>query len=71
MKISAEDLLGFGICDTVIAEPEGGAAQDIGFTAANIAAWLHGTLDKLAGEDGAELSEKRYQKFRKIGVFRY
>jgi acetyl-CoA carboxylase carboxyl transferase subunit alpha len=69
MKISADDLFGFGICDAVISEPEGGAAKDVALTASNIAAWLRGALDKLAGKDGADLSERRYLKFRKIGAF--
>ncbi|MDR1586036.1 MAG: acetyl-CoA carboxylase carboxyl transferase subunit alpha [Treponema sp.] len=69
MKISAEDLLAFGICDRIIAEPEGGAAQNIDFTAANIAAWLRDALSRLCPENREELPEKRYRKFRKIGVF--
>jgi acetyl-CoA carboxylase carboxyl transferase subunit alpha len=69
MKISADDLYGFGICDAVIAEPEGGAARDIGLTAANINTWLRSAVGRLAGEDGAVLSERRCQKFRNIGVF--
>jgi acetyl-CoA carboxylase carboxyl transferase subunit alpha len=69
MKISAEDLSAFGICDRIIAEPEGGAAKDTDLTAANIAAWLRSALPRLCRENREELPEKRYQKFRKIGVF--
>jgi acetyl-CoA carboxylase carboxyl transferase subunit alpha len=69
MKISAEDLSAFGICDRIIAEPEGGAAKDIDLTAANIAAWLRSALPRFCRENREELPEKRYQKFRKIGVF--
>ena len=68
MKITAEDLLRFGICDDIIAEPEGGASKDIGLTALNIAAWLRGALGRLSAENYDELPEKRYQKFRKMGV---
>jgi acetyl-CoA carboxylase carboxyl transferase subunit alpha len=69
IKITAEDLHSFGICDQIIAEPEGGAAKDIGFTSANIAAWLRSSLDRLLKEDFNNIPEKRYQKFRKMGVF--
>jgi acetyl-CoA carboxylase carboxyl transferase subunit alpha len=69
MKITAEDLKSFGVCDHIIAEPDGGAAKDVGFTAQNIASWLGDTVNKLTKEDYNGLPEKRYQKFRKIGVF--
>jgi acetyl-CoA carboxylase carboxyl transferase subunit alpha len=69
MKITADDLKTFGVCDKIIAEPEGGAAKDINFTARNIKSWLEDSVRKLTKEDYNSLPEKRYQKFRKIGVF--
>ena len=69
MKITAEDLLKFGVCDKIIPEPEGGAAKDPAVTAKNIGSFLNETVAKLLKEDFAKLPEKRYQKFRKIGVF--
>jgi len=69
MKITAADLLRFGICEKIIAEPEGGAAKDVNTTAANISAFLTETIAKLKKEDINSLLAKRYQKFRKIGVF--
>jgi acetyl-CoA carboxylase carboxyl transferase subunit alpha len=69
MKITAEDLKAFGVCDKIIAEPEGGAAKDVNATAQNISEWLKETLAKLNNENYDDLPEKRYQKFRKIGVF--
>jgi len=69
MKITAEDLKRFGVCDRIIEEPEGGAAKDITLTAKNIKAFLTETVGKLTKEDFKGLPEKRYQKFRKIGVF--
>jgi len=69
MKITAEDLYRFGVCDKIIAEPEGGAAKDINLTAANICSWLGEITGKLLKEDFNGLPERRYQKFRKIGVF--
>ncbi len=69
MKITAQDLYSFGICDNIVAEPEGGAAKDAQLTASNIASWLRGALDRLTAESYDELPEKRYGKFRKMGVF--
>ncbi|MDR2729348.1 MAG: acetyl-CoA carboxylase carboxyltransferase subunit alpha [Treponema sp.] len=69
MKITAEDLKAFGVCDKIIAEPEGGAAKDVNATAQNISGWLKETLAKLKNENYDDLPEKRYRKFRKIGVF--
>jgi len=69
MKITAEDLHSFGVCDKIIAEPEGGAAKDVNFTASNIKSWLTETVNKILKENFNSLPEKRYQKFRKIGVF--
>ena len=69
MKITAEDLRRFGVCDKIIAEPDGGAAKDISLTAKNVGAWLGETVGRLLKEDFSGLPEKRYQKFRKIGVF--
>jgi acetyl-CoA carboxylase carboxyl transferase subunit alpha len=69
IKITAEDLKSFGICDAIIAEPEGGASKDVNLTAANIAAWVRSSLGNLSKETPENLPEKRYQKYRKFGVF--
>jgi acetyl-CoA carboxylase carboxyl transferase subunit alpha len=70
LKITAEDLKRFGVCDQIIAEPDGGASKDIALTAKNIKTFLVETVNKLMKEDFKSLPEKRYQKFRKIGVFK-
>jgi len=69
IKITAEDLHSFGICDQIIAEPEGGAAKDINLTAGNITTWVHSAFGRLLKENFDGLPEKRYQKFRKMGKF--
>jgi acetyl-CoA carboxylase carboxyl transferase subunit alpha len=69
MKISAEDLHAFGICDAIIAEPEGGAAKDLDLMVKNLSHYLNGALARFSAEDYETLPEKRYLKFRKIGVF--
>ena len=68
IKITAEDLISFGICDSIIAESEGGASSDIAMTAANIGAWLQDALNRLNAINREDLPELRYRKFRKMGV---
>jgi acetyl-CoA carboxylase carboxyl transferase subunit alpha len=69
MKICAEDLLAFGICEKIIEEPEGGAAEDIPVTARNLREYLAGAVKRFSGVDTGVLLENRYRKFRKIGEF--
>jgi acetyl-CoA carboxylase carboxyl transferase subunit alpha len=69
MKITAEDLKSFGICDVIIEEPAGGARQDIQFTAKNIAAFIIPAVRRFSAMDTAELLERRYRKFRAIGPY--
>ncbi|SFS99254.1 acetyl-CoA carboxylase carboxyltransferase subunit alpha [Paenibacillus sp. BC26] len=70
MRITAGDLLEFGIVEEIIKEPQGGAHRDLAVQAETIkeAIWRHlGELSKLSSE---ELVADRYNKFRKIGQFR-
>jgi len=69
MKITSEDLLEFGVCEKIIAEPAGGAHNDCQLTADNISEYLFDAVKRLCAVDTATLLEKRYEKFRKIGMF--
>jgi acetyl-CoA carboxylase carboxyl transferase subunit alpha len=69
MKIRAEDLLGFGICDAIIPEPTPNSPDSIPVIAKNIASWLSEALPRLSSLDTPALLEKRYAKFRRMGVF--
>ncbi|MDR3341862.1 MAG: acetyl-CoA carboxylase carboxyltransferase subunit alpha [Treponema sp.] len=69
MKITAEDLRAFGICDKIIPEPPEGAHTDPIRTAQNIAAYLTDTVARFSAVDIDTLPERRYTKFRKIGIF--
>jgi acetyl-CoA carboxylase carboxyl transferase subunit alpha len=69
MKITAPDLLGFGIIDAIVPEPEGGAHTDharMGELLGNVLAEQLAGLKKLTI---AELLEARYKKFRNISQF--
>jgi acetyl-CoA carboxylase carboxyl transferase subunit alpha len=69
LKITAEDLMGFGVCEKVIKEPLGGAHNDPEFTAENLSEYLLGAIEKFSQKDIDTLLKNRYNKFRKIGVF--
>ena len=66
MKLTAQDLLQFGIVDGIIPEPAGGAHNDYDLMAQNIKTVVEKELQKLMKLDTTELLEMRYQKFRKI-----
>ena len=69
LKLTAQDLLEFGVIDEVVREPLGGAHRDFETTANRIGDSIDRTLKKLSKLSGKELVEKRYQKFRSMGVF--
>ncbi len=68
LKLTASDLLRFGIIDEIIKEPLGGAHRGPEETAKNIKDSLLKNLEELTKLSKDELTEKRYDKFRKIGV---
>jgi len=69
VKITAEDLCRFGICDAIIQEPMGGAHRNPQLTSEAISAFLKESLKKILEKPIDNLPETRYIKFRKIGVF--
>ena len=69
LKITAQDLLNFGMIDGVIEEPMGGAHHDPQLTAERILASVLQGLDELKGMDGDALMRHRYEKFRSIGAY--
>jgi acetyl-CoA carboxylase carboxyl transferase subunit alpha len=68
LKITAQDLVQFGICDAVIAEPEGGAHYDPDLTVDRLRAQLLNGLNQLSHLDAEGLREQRYQKYRQLGA---
>jgi acetyl-CoA carboxylase carboxyl transferase subunit alpha len=70
LKITAKDLLELGLIDGVIKEPLGGSHRDPEETAKNIKAALKKDLDELCAVSKEKLIEKRYAKFRAMGVFK-
>ena len=70
MKLTAQDLLNLKVIDGIIKEPLGGAHKDIDFTADNIKEYLLNELQTLGKLDTTELLNQRYDKIRKIGVWK-
>lgn len=67
MKITAQDLLKFGIIDKIVQEPTGGAHRD-GHAAINRAGdAIAAALSDLAGLSGEDIVAKRADKFLAIG----
>src|SRR6058998_785027 len=69
LKLTAQDLFKLEIVDEIVAEPEGGAHRDYDSIAANLSKALRRALQKVSQLPIAQLLEKRYQKFRRLGVF--
>ena len=67
LKLTAKDLLGFGLIDGIIDEPVGGAHTQPELTTATVAAQVRAALAELTPLDRDELMEQRYAKFRAMG----
>jgi acetyl-CoA carboxylase carboxyl transferase subunit alpha len=69
LKMTSRDLLRFGIIDEIIPEPLGGAHRDHREMASNVKSFLIRSLRELADLPAAERLQRRYEKFRRMGVF--
>ncbi|WP_342399395.1 acetyl-CoA carboxylase carboxyl transferase subunit alpha [Weizmannia sp. FSL W8-0676] len=69
MKMTAPELKELGIIDDLIPEVKGGAHKDPKAQAELIRPVLAASLKELRAYAPEELVEKRYEKYRKIGVF--
>jgi acetyl-CoA carboxylase carboxyl transferase subunit alpha len=69
LKLTAQDLLKLGVVDEIVPEPEGGAHRDYDFVTENLGKALRQALQQISQVPVADLLERRYQKFRRLGVF--
>ncbi|NBR12599.1 MAG: acetyl-CoA carboxylase carboxyltransferase subunit alpha [Alphaproteobacteria bacterium] len=67
MKITAQDLLKFGIIDGVVAEPVGGAHRDPDAAIKSVGASVEAALKSLAPLSSEQIRSKRADKFLGIG----
>jgi len=70
LKLTGEDLSLLGVIDGVVKEPLGGVHRDPAKIAGDIKAVIKRDIAELAGLSKHELVNKRYDKFRRMGVFR-
>jgi len=70
LRLTAKDLLKFGIIDEIIPEPVGGAHADHEKTFQNVDSYIKKHLEELKKMTPKKRLELRYQKFRKMGVFK-
>ncbi len=69
LRLTAEDLLNFGLIDGIVPEPPGGAQEDPDAAAGLLRRKLADALEELGRLSQSELVEQRYKKFRRMGNF--
>ena len=67
MKITAQDLMRFGVIDTILKEPSGGAHRDAKATIATTGDAIAQAMNDLRGLDRDTVRQQRRQKFLDIG----
>lgn len=68
LKMTAPDLRRLGVVDTIVDEPAGGAHRDHDDAAKRLDGALYEALSGLDALSPHELSQDRYQRFRKLGA---
>ena len=69
LRLTGKDLLAMKIIDEVIPEPPGGAHRDHREAGANLKSYILRALREIQDAPRDRLLDRRYQKFRKIGVY--
>jgi acetyl-CoA carboxylase carboxyl transferase subunit alpha len=68
LRLTAKDLLGFGVIDHILREPLGGAHRAPREMANTLKGSLTRHLRELTGQGGEALLVERYEKYRRMGV---
>lgn len=69
LRFTGKDLLQFGVVDEVLPEPLGAAHRDHRLMAATMKAMFVRQLRTLSTLSPSEILNRRYEKFRRLGVF--
>ncbi|MCC6740789.1 MAG: acetyl-CoA carboxylase carboxyltransferase subunit alpha [Planctomycetia bacterium] len=69
LKLTPKDLIALGIFDDIVPEPLGGAHTNPSAAMETIKQYIVKTLDELKAVPIDQLVERRYQKYRHIGMF--
>lgn len=67
LKLTAPDLIEFGIIDRIVKEPEGGAHRNPASTIRSVGTVIEETLAEIGGMPPEELVRKRIEKFEHMG----
>ncbi|NJC28424.1 acetyl-CoA carboxylase carboxyltransferase subunit alpha [Neolewinella antarctica] len=67
LKLTATDMLGFGIIDEIVKEPEGGAHNNVGEMSKTLKKQLKKAIAALQAKDVDTLIEERIEKYASIG----
>lgn len=70
LKLTAQDLLSFGIIDEIVPEPLGGANRDPSGTVARVIDRVVTALGRLERTPTQALHAQRYERYRRIGAWR-
>lgn len=68
LKLTAQDLMGFGVIERIIAESEG-FEEDPSLVFEDLRQKIAATFDILSAQDKEVLLDNRYARFRKLGPF--
>jgi len=69
LKLTARDLHGFGLVDTIVPEPAGGAHTDPPGAAASLKSALNAALQALTALPVDKLIRQRHERLRKLATF--
>ena len=69
LRLTAEELVSFGLIDEIVPEPAGGAQENPDAAAESLRQALRSWLDSLSHMTAGQLVEHRYSKFRQMGNF--
>ncbi len=69
LRFTSKDLLGFGVIDEIVPEPLGGAHRDHRRMAMTLKMSLLRALRQLESVPRDQITQRRYDKFRKMGQF--
>ena len=70
LKLTAPDLMEFGIIDRIITEPEGGAHRNPVDTIRSVGTVIEETLAEIGGTPPEDIVRKRIEKFEHMGSVR-
>jgi acetyl-CoA carboxylase carboxyl transferase subunit beta len=70
MRLTADDLLGFGMADAIVPEPAGGAHNDAASAISALRPLLAATMRDLCALGADELLSRRHERYRRFGAGR-